>query len=223
MMKPVLFNTDMVRAILQGRKCVTRRIIPWDKVNAVLNSPARKNNPDVLDEVFVRNLCDCRYAVGDVLYVRETWENTSWVHGIAEGGPVYMADFSEMELRYLKTKSFKWRPSIHMPMELARLFLRVTDIRGERLRQMEIEDFIKEGTKPTPLKLDGCKCIAETEDCHLYPCTNRDVYEYLDYALPFSELWDSTLKPSEREKYGWDANPWVWVIHYERIEKPEVE
>lgn len=76
-MKPILFNTEMVRAILDGRKGATRRIIPWDKVNAVLNSPARKSNPDVLDEVFVRNLCDCRYAVGDILYVRETWAVTS--------------------------------------------------------------------------------------------------------------------------------------------------
>lgn len=125
------------------------------------------------------------------------------------------------EIIALPTTDGKWKPSIHMPKELARLFLRVTDVHTERLRQMEVEDFVKEGVKPSSLKPDGCKCIAETDNCHLLPCPNRDAYEYLEYALPFSELWDSTMKSGERELYGWEANPWVWVIQYERCEKPK--
>lgn len=222
-MKPVLFNTEMVRANLDGRKKVTRRAIKWGDVRAVLNSPARKNNPELTDRQFIEKLVPCKYEVGDILYVRESWAITSGIPGIADDGPVYMADFTEKELSYLRDKKFRWKPSIHMPRDLARLYLRVTDIRAERLRQMGIEDFIKEGIKPRPLKPDGCKCIGETKDCHLHPCPNRDAYEYLEYSLPFSELWDSTTKPKDLGLYGWKANPWVWVIRYEQISREEAE
>lgn len=202
MMKPILFNTKMVQAILDGRKGATRRIIPWDKVNAVLSSPARKNNPDVLDEVFIRNLCDCRYEVGDILYVRETWAITSGISGIADEGPVYMADFSEQELRHLKDKHFRWRPSIHMPKDLARIFLRVTDVQAERLQNINADDAILEGVEvnPVPMRIE-----------------NREAY----YRACFAALWDTTIKPDEIKKCGWDANPWVWVIRFEQIEKPD--
>lgn len=222
-MKPILFNTPMVRAILEDRKGATRRIIPWDKVNAVLNSPARKNNPDVLDEVFVRNLCDCRYSVGDILYVRETWAITSRIRDIADDGPVYMADLSEMELRYLRDKGFKWRPSIHMPKDLARIFLRVTDIQAERLQDITNEGILLEGVLPRALKAHGCECAWAEDGCRDKPCANRDAYERLTYSYPFSELWDSTLRPAEREEYGWKADPWAWAIRFERVEKPEVK
>lgn len=201
-MKPILFNTEMVRANLDGRKGATRRIIPWDKVNAVLSSPARKNNPDVLDEVFIRNLCDCRYEVGDILYVRETWAITSGISGIAEDGPVYMADFSEKDLSHLRDKHFRWRPSIHMPKDLARIFLRVTDVQAERLQNINADGAILEGVELSQNKM-----------------TARERENY--YPALFAALWDTTLKPDQIKKYGWDANPWVWVIRFEQCEKPE--
>lgn len=72
--KPILFNTEMVRAILDGRKTCTRRIIKAEKVDNVLNSPARKSNPDITDAQFIKCLVDMKYEPGDILYVRETWE-----------------------------------------------------------------------------------------------------------------------------------------------------
>ena len=204
MMKPVLFNTDMVRAILQGRKCVTRRIIPWDKVNAVLNSPARKNNPDVLDEVFVRKLCDCRYAVGDVLYIREKWAVDALPMAPGQDATIYAANFTEQELQEMKVRKFRWKPSIHMPRDKARIFLRVTEVRPERLQDITAEEAMLEGIEVNPADLKG---------------ESREHY----YRACFAALWDTTIRPEEKYKFGWDANPWVWVIHYERIEKPEVE
>lgn len=136
---------------------------------------------------------------------------------------MYMADFSEMELRYLRDKHFRWRPSIHMPKELARLFLRVTDIRAERLQDISNADILWEGVLPRALKAHGCECAWAVEGCRDEPCANRDAYERLTYRYPFSELWDGTMRPAEREKYGWRADPWVWVIRFEQVEKPEVE
>ena len=71
--KPILFNTEMVRAILDGRKTCTRRIIKAEKVDNVLSSPARKSNPDIPDAQFIKCLVDMKYEPGDILYVRETW------------------------------------------------------------------------------------------------------------------------------------------------------
>lgn len=224
-MKPVLFNTEMVRANMAGLKTNTRRVMKpqpvlengfWRLGDAAWSEGIKRVIPMPNHSLYER----MPYKPGDILYVRENWAITSELPGVADGGPVYMADYTNKELKSLREKHFRWRPSIHMPKELARLFLRVTDVHAERLRQIEIEGFIKEGIKPRPLKPDGCKCIAETDNCHLLPCPNRDAYEHLEYALPFSELWDSTMKPAERELYGWNANPWVWVIAYERCEKP---
>ena len=72
-MKPILFNTEMVRAILDGRKTCTRRVVKKDKVDAVLSSPARMGNPDIPDDRFIKCLCTAPCEIGDILYVRETW------------------------------------------------------------------------------------------------------------------------------------------------------
>lgn len=211
-MKPILFNTEMVRAILDGRKCVTRRLIKpepppratgevvkarpmaegawcfyvYDQQGRLLYSSAPYKPP---------------YKTGDILYVRETWAITSRIRDIADDGPVYMADLSEMELRYLRDKGFKWRPSIFMPKELARIFLRVTDIRAEQLQNITADGALMEGIPPNSEPL---------------PIGNREGY----YRACFAALWDTTTKPADKAKYGWDANPWVWVIRFEQIEKP---
>ena len=201
MLKPILFNTEMVRAILDGRKTVTRRIIKLSDVIFALNSSGRKDYPDVLDEVFIENLCDCRYTVGDILYVRETWGQTADLPGISEEATVYAADFSDKELAHLKDRHFRWRPSIHMPKDFARLFLKVTAVRAERLQDISADGCAMEGVWP------------------LYsgPIGGRSEY-YLD---KFSYLWDSTIPKADLDTYGWKANPWVWVINFELCEKPE--
>lgn len=198
-MKPILFNTEMVRAILDGRKTVTRRIIkPQPKSEVVFHlgnwqeTQMCANGLRVLTPPF---------KVGDVLYVRETWGQTADLPGISEEATVYAADFSDRELVHLKDKHFRWRPSIHMPKELARLFLRVTGVRAERIQNISADGCAMEGVWP------------------LYsgPIGGRSEY-YLD---KFACLWDSTIPKSELDTYGWKANPWVWVIKFEVFEKPE--
>lgn len=201
-MKPILFNTEMVRAILEGRKTCTRRVVKKDKVDAVLSSPARMGNPDIPDDRFIKCLCTAPCEIGDILYVRETWapmypdEASKIVCGYMYKaddcglrGEVYQKWY---DAKYPNGKDWcwpgKWRPSIHMPKEAARLFLRVTAVWVERLREITCEQAYKEG------------------------CTN---------PIRFDELWNTTIKPADLPLYGWEANPWVWVIEFERCEKPE--
>lgn len=194
--KPILFNTEMVRAILDGRKTCTRRIIKAEKVDNVLNSPARKSNPDIPDAQFIKCLVDMKYEPGDILYVRETWYKSPSRY-------MYRADYSNTERFYKDGKevSIKWKPSIHMPKEAARIWLRVTDVRVERLQEMTGQDVLKEGL-----------------NSHVHPQAS-----YFDgnQREMFEKLWNSTIKKSDLDRYGWDANPWVWVIEFERCEKPE--
>lgn len=194
--KPILFNTEMVRAILDGRKSCTRRIIKAEKVDNVLNSPARKSNPDIPDAQFIKCLVDMKYEPGDILYVRETWYKSPSRY-------MYRANYSNTEQFYTggKEVNIKWRPSIHMPKEAARIWLRVTDVRVEQLQEMTGQDVLKEGL-----------------NSHVHPqasyfdCNQREMFE---------KLWNSTIKKPNIDRYGWDASPWVWVIEFERREKPE--
>ncbi len=186
-LKPILFNTEMVRAILDGRKTVTRRLIkPQPKSQLVFHlgnwqeTQMQANGLRILPPPF---------ALGDVLYVRETWGQTADLPGISEEETVYAADFTDKELAHLKDKRFRWRPSIHMPKELARLFLKVTAVRAEQLRQITVKDAYAEG---------------------------------LLIPTKFDELWNSTVPKAQRSTYGWDADPWVWVIKFEVCEKLEV-
>lgn len=226
-MKPILFDTEMVRAILDGRKTVTRRIIkPQPRGHAALVS--RNLLPETTEAgtgaVYAfedGTVVAVPFTVGDVLYVRETWGHADDLPGISEEANVYAADFSDRELAHLKDKHFRWRPSIHMPKELARLHLRVTEVRAERLHNVNTEELIREGITPEALEPHGCECAWKYDGCRDEPCANRDAYEYFTYAYPFSELWDSTIPKADLDTYGWEANPWVWVIRFELYEKPE--
>lgn len=184
--KPILFNTEMVRAILDGRKSCTRRLIKHN-VDAMLNSPYHKEHPEVEDKQIISKLCLPPYQPGDVLYVRETW--SEWT-----GGYVYKAWSSPFPQAgaYLGEK---WHPSIHMPKDAARIWLKVTEVRVERLQEISGEDLIKEGI---------------------------DLFQssYVRVAFDeFKNIWNSTIKKSDLDRYGWDANPYVWVIEFERCEK----
>ena len=223
--KPILFNTEMVKAILDGRKTVTRRV-------------AKHIHPSVycqceycFDHEFIRDdfadgiytgyvCCKCGYGVssphsrypvgtsfirplcqpGDILYVRETW-NTTDDCGLFPPWPstgthyMYLADAPDSP----EAKEARWRPSIHMPKEAARIFLRVTNVRVEQLWDITAEECVREGILKESLTEVGYKFTKEQ----------------------FKNLWDSTVKPDDKYKYGWIANPWVWVIEFERISRED--
>lgn len=192
--KPILFNTEMVRATLDGRKDATRRIvkgfIPDDAVwGYTAFTPkgyisCRGTFADGYGEKFFKLPCE----PGDILYVRETWKK-------APNGYYYYEDWQRNDIADVT----KWKPSIHMPKEAARIWLRVTDVRVERLQEMWASDASKEGIyfrKPT------------TAD---------------EMLIAFAKLWNSTIKKADLDCFGWDANPYVWVIEFDRCEKPEGE
>jgi hypothetical protein len=198
--KPILFNTDMVRAILDGRKSCTRRIckdaneytVPdMEFYNADKRTYAVHN---FVDKEHTEQLSTaertCPICTGDILYVRETWKE-------APKGYYYYEDWQKDDIADVT----KWHPSIHMPKEAARIWLRVTDVRVERLQEITAESALTEGAD---------KYI------HANGTLNED-----QTITSFIGIWNSTIKESDLDCYGWDANPWVWVIEFERCEKPE--
>lgn len=114
-----------------------------------------------------------------------------------------------------------WHPSIHMPKEAARIWLKVTDVRVERLQGIEEDGVWDEGFRFKPPCLT--RVSADGHTCELDgPCTSSIKYCDMTMGELFGkELWDSTIKKSDLGRYGWDANPFVWVIEFERCEKPE--
>lgn len=188
--KPILFNTEMVRAILDGQKTCTRRVVKTRRKDACGFYVTKRPDGSFAgiyeydeDERMFENQLIPPYKPGDVLYVRETFiqaaAHTFW----------YKADDNSWI-----SEGLHWKPSIHMPKEAARIWLKVTDVRVERLQDMTDDD-------------------AEAEGC----------FDYTSTALGFPDVWDSTIKKSDLDRYGWKANPWVWVIEFERCEKPEEE
>lgn len=229
MIKPILFNTEMVRAILDGRKTVTRRVVKPQHL-LVLNGPYHKEHPETPDRVLIEKSCDPPYNPGDILYVRETWNRCG---NEKAGRPMHYEYRADCENPDYFSDGFvaSWRPSIHMPKEAARIFLRVTDVRVERLQDMTEDDVCKEGAYPLvqcPLEhpiygQDGTIC----DMCWNTACCGK--CEYIDkscsgksYSELFGEfVWDRTVKKADLDKYGWVANPFVWVIEFARCDKPE--
>ena len=218
--KPIPFNTKMVRAILEDRKTVTRRAVKGYALDHLeLDTDGSIIGVYNQDEGSVFPIMDyAPYRPGDVLYVRETWRKDV-------GRYMYKANYSDDEKFYRDGKEVlvKWRPSIHMPREASRIFLRVTNVRVERLHTQffnhsaAIFSLQEEGVDignhcQGCISFCGCPwCIDEESECG-----------ELDYVRDkFANLWDSTIKLKDRALYGWEANPWVWVIGFERCEKPE--
>ena len=226
---PILFNTDMVRAILDGRKTVTRRIckdaneltVPdmgfydAEKRTYAVHNFADKDHTDQLSTAERT----CPICPGDILYVRETWS------------PVFVVPrryLYKVGCKEAENLPIKWHPSIHMPKEAARIWLKVTDVRVERLQEITEEQAKTEGIR------------GYSKDGNLYKYAVTDDW-WIDYhnkhrksflgtwwqdmprtaSEAFSYLWNSTIKKSDLDLYGWDANPLVWIIEFERCEKPE--
>lgn len=239
--KPILFNTEMVRAILDGRKSCTRRLVkpqPDEKhtypLGFVTDSTEKKEVGCFgfgIDEYGGSiQYAKPPYQPGDILYVRETWRVGAWdifnqmiafdykdgtcgeltyihdqelferlVNQSREDARKAKCDYNGVDFVWEKGKSpCRWHPSIHMPKEAARIWLKVTDVKVERLQEITELGATKEG------------CVYDVE----YALGNTAKGHFI-------ELWNSTIKKSDRDRYGWDANPYVWVIEFERCEKPE--
>lgn len=209
--KPILFNTEMVRAILDGQKTCTRRLVkPQPDENHtfplgfVTDSTEKKEvgcfGFGINEYGGSIQYAKPQYQPGDILYVRETWHK--YTKRVGEGENCHLAEFYGYKASVANSEDAgePWKPSIHMPKEAARIWLKVTDVRVERLQEITPQEAWEEGAR--------CSCMSPVPDCS----GNRTA---------FIDIWNSTIKKSDLDRYGWDANPYVWIIEFERCEKPE--
>lgn len=218
--RPILFSTEMVQAILDGRKTQTRRVLKNAKLDLFIDditwgytafTPQRhisvrgkwvdQNKDDRYGESFIK----CPYGkVGDRLWVREAWCKVTDPFAISEGIG-YKADMDfvmdakgrfkdgDTVWNFEKPEAWKFKPSIHMPRWASRITLEITNIRVERIHDISIEDIIAEGCSTTL----------------------REGYACEDLREQFSILWDSI---NAKRGFGWSENPWVWVIKFQKID-----
>ena len=210
---PILFNTEMVRAILDGRKTCTRRLVSSRQFLGMLPDKCKNAAPDeflkgkrmmfkpycdMTDAELIMTAYKAPYEPGDILYVRETWKK-------ALNGYYYYESWQRNDIADIT----KWKPSIQMTKEAARIWLKVADVRVERLQKcgegwcLDIEN---EG-------------VTTTQNPILYISDDK-FHDAL--RTEFQKIWNSTIKKSDLDRYGWDANPFVWVVSFEQCEKPEV-
>lgn len=204
---PILFSGPMVRAILEGRKTMTRRVVKPQPYKATLcevishpettklscKQPAASAYVgfDLGSKGLSLAYFPCPYGkVGDRLWVRETWADLRPYNGIA-----YKADVSKTGI------VTKWKPSIHMPRWASRITLEITGVRVERVQEITKQDIWNEGVTESDVIGDS-----------------HGAYE--SWHRPFIRLWDSINK---KRGFGWDVNPWCWVIEFKRIEKGGTE
>lgn len=216
--KPILFNTEMVRAILDGRKSCTRRIVKPQQLVGLLPDKCKNGVPeeflkekrfmfkpycDMKDIELINTAYKVPYKPGDVLYVRETWHK--YLKRVGSGENCRLQEFFGYRASIANSEDAEepWKPSIHMPKEAARIWLKVTDVRVERLKDITGFSVQKEGIEVEPNECAG----------------KFDFISELFFL--FQRLWDSAVKKSDLDCYGWNANPWVWVIEFERCDKPE--
>ena len=198
--KPILFNTEMVRAILDGRKTCTRRLVkPQPKSKLCYTFAGSDSDTWGYPNRTAHEIWGEEFKLPNDITEEEL--SKRW------NPPYHTDDMRGHTIYYykadgeLRPKGWRgtWHPSIHMPKEAARIWLKVTDVRVERLQEITSEQICREGVEVEyPHVLNG---------------------EEKRYA--FSRLWDSTIKKSDLDRYGWNASPWVWVIEFERCEKPE--
>ncbi len=212
MERPILFSTAMIQAILEGRKTQTRRVIkPQPLPDADIKKAMINGILHVRDENYVLGEdlggVDCTYAnyrpapyqLSDMLWVRETWGSIA-TQNVRQGGYDQWFVYKAAPRCELPEK-FKWRPSIFMPREAARIFLKVKNVRVERLQEITEEDAKAEGMTRHLRSVLGYAAAESEEEFNLTQAKST-----------FRLLWDSMNK---KRGYGWDKNPWVWVIEFE--------
>lgn len=207
---PILFSTPMVQAILNGTKTQTRRVVK-PQPEEYSYGLAFKGNGCKLSTGFLKwagketPWTDSPYGqVGDVLWVRETWNKHVDQY-------YYKADFEE-------AINFRCKPSIHMPKEACRLFLKITDIRVERLQDISEVDSIDEGVMIFNEKWIHEHFPEYAKKYHLWEPERHGNRPPLGPSpkMKFQKLWQSI-----NGEESWNSNPWVWVISFKRIDKPE--
>ena len=199
--KPIPMKSWEVQAILKDQKSSIRLVMKPQPIylNGFWWHGAARWSEEIktIHPIYGHRLYNrIPYKPGDYLYVRETWRPLCAWRGSYSGCEVeYKAGgkqrFNEVLFVPKQNEPEPWHPSIHMPKEAARIFLRVTDVRVERLHQI-LND------PPGP--------------------QNQTVREGFRYDCDFVAVWDRTVKPKDRDKYGWDANPWVWATEFEQVE-----
>jgi hypothetical protein len=225
--KPILFSTPMVQSILEGRKTMTRRIIKPQPLNFDV-----KKIIDWDDVIYSLP----KYKVGDILWLRETWGVATrphpikgWVDGFEYKAdckyideendllPIYECEGFDFE----KYQSGKWKPSLFMPKEACRLFLKITNVKVERLQDISEKDAKAEGVE---------SCIADRENFGVraagmrlyrdYDRKNNSLKDYPCNGFEFAKTSFETLWQSINGEQSWNDNPYVWVLEFEQCEKP---
>lgn len=243
--RPILFSTPMVQAIMEGRKTMTRRVvkpqpeklpgsdgfIPLKDFVSKSEGQLKRGLKTIIRGTDSHVFPDCPYGKpGDVLWVRETWAETTNVNDLSPWpnrphlrtddiddrhtpweAIIYRADGEWIwcDADGYSTEKSHWKPSIHMPKDAARIWLRITKTRVERLLDISDEDAIAEG-----IDTETFKNMAAPQN----------FFDYMDPTGPpllsafdsFISLWDSI-----NGEFSADEDPSVWVIEFERIEKPE--
>jgi len=188
----ILFQGDMVNAILRGDKTQTRRIIKGSEGIVKLSE---HNRLLTLEQWGFK----CPYEVGMVLWVRETWAELSWLEfngESTEGDSRYVYAVDDPGAHLVK----KWKPSLFMPKEACRIRLEITDVRVERLQDISQEDAMAEGVYAMPHRCEGwTNPLNNFRDC---------------YRCAYRFLWNQINGHSGNQ---WDTNPWVWVVTFRRL------
>ena len=181
--RPIVLSAPMVRAILAGTKTQARRVVRWPVLGPSDGRKRRVYGPgDVAEISAAKGLCP-HGSPGDMLWVRETWR----IDDYDDANTIYAADHPEA---FAETRGIiRWRPSIHMPRERARLSLRVTSVRVERLHAITDEDARAEGVL--------------TLEPRTGATTARE---------RFADMWSEI-----NGRASWDASPWVWVVSFECV------
>lgn len=212
--KSVLFNNDAVAAVLNNDKSTFRiPVKPQSRKAAGFYVTTRKCDGAFMgvydcdeNEAMFDNSQTPPYCADDILYVREAWRirnmggdfkgGTRWAEiEYRAGGPNITISCLQPEFEKWRTGA-RWHPALQMPQKAARIFLRVTDVTVKRLQEISDDEIASEG-----IWLPGC-LIPKDE---------------------FAMVWDNSLSPKKREKYGWKLNPYVWVVSFEQCDRPKVK
>jgi hypothetical protein len=222
--KPILFSAPMVRAILAGKKTMTRRVIKPQPECITDKGIYIDRKGSVLFQNKESKLG--KYQVGNVLWVREKFQiypAQEFLSRSREMKPYEKIPKQKPESYYVEYAAEqeaqrKWRLSIHMPRWVARLFLKIRGVRVERLQDISNADVRKEGICGEEYEV-SCENSYNNGNCTFRTKFNNDCNGCFQSArAQFSCLWDTL---NAKRGYGWESNPWVWVYEFERVEAPK--
>lgn len=210
---PILYSTEMVKAIYENRKSKTRRTKGLDFINDSFSEWEylgidKEGRHLMRNEYGATNAIKCPYGQpGEIHWVRETFANLNVDFSEVQPYFVYQADLFDEDQHGPVT----WKPSIHMPKTAARFFLKVTDVRIEKLQDISEEDAIAEG-----ILFNNFGYKDYLQDASGYGHPDVDYPHVYGPRLSYKTLWQYI-----NGEESWDTNPWVWVISFERIDKPK--